>query len=389
MIEGYDIICFSNDWDGDPLSKKQIMSRLSRRNRILWVNSLGNRNPSASARDLKRVVVKLRAFAKGCRKVADNIHTISPLAIPFHGSALARRINRYLLVWTLRAAARRMGFHRPITWTFLPSSADVVGRLGEQLVVYHCTDEFSEFTGSPKAIAEIEQRLIASADRVIVSSERLLESKAKHNPDTWLVQHGVDVAHFRKACSPDTPAPEDIAQIRKPIIGFFGLIADWVDLQLIRDIAVARPGWSIVLIGKIDTDISPVAGLSNVHLLGQKPYGDLPAYCRSFDAAILPFAINELTLNANPLKLREYLAAGLPVVSTAIPEVQRFGSLVQIGRDHEEFVNHLEQILRSGKSGPRMEVSRRMDGESWDDKVEEMSRVITGQMLYARAALEV
>lgn len=383
MIEGYDIICFSNDWDGDPLSKKHIMTRLARRNRILWVNSIGNRNPTASVKDARRVARKLKAFFSGCREVAHNIHVISPVAIPFHGNALARRINRHLLVWMLRGAARKLGFQRPITWTFLPSSADVVGRLGEQMVVYHCTDEFSQFSDHSKdATLDSERRLIEKSDRVIVSAERLLSSKAKHHPDARLVCHGVDVEHFRKACDPLTRIPDDIARIPGPIVGFFGLIADWVDLELIRCLALMRPSIHFVLIGKIATDTSALTSVPNVHFLGQKSYADLPGYCRRFDMAILPFAINELTLNANPLKLREYLAAGLPVLATSIPEVERFRRLVRICTTTEEFVVHLDELIAQKATGPRMEMSREMDSESWDEKVEEMSRIVQGESQY-------
>jgi len=326
-----------------------------------------------------RVIRKLKAFLVGPRRVSDGIHVISPLAIPFHGNAAARRINQWLLVATLRSAIRKLGFRKRVTWTFLPSSANVAGNLGETMVIYHCTDEFSEFSGTSKnAILDMEQRLIAKANCVFVSAERLLRSKAQHNPNTFLIRHGVDVDHFRKACDGSTPIPEDIVRIPSPIIGFFGLIADWVDLRLVADIARARPHWSFVLVGKVDTDISPIALVHNVHVLGQKPYEGLPGYCRRFDAAILPFVINELTLNANPLKLREYLAAGLSVVSTPIPEVRELGSLVRIGSTSADFVEHLESVLSQGKSGNRLAVSLKMDRESWDERVEEMSRAIVG-----------
>jgi glycosyltransferase involved in cell wall biosynthesis len=382
MIEGYDIICFCNDWEGDPLSKKHIMTRLARQNRILWVNSIGNRNPTASVKDARRVARKLKAFFRGTREVASNIHVFNPVGLPFLGSALARRINRHLLVWMLRGATRKLGFQRPITWTFLPSSADIVGRLGEQMVVYHCTDEFSEFSDSSRTILDSERRLIEKSHRVIVSAERLLQSKSKQHPDTRLVCHGVDVEHFRKACDPSTRIPDDIAKIPGPIVGFFGLIADWVDLKLIASMAKQRPECHFVLIGKIDTDVSAVAGLSNVHLLGQKTYSELPGYCRRFDVAILPFAINELTLNANPLKLREYLAAGLPVISAALPEVERLGDLVRIARSPSDYMAHLDDLLARKTLGPRLEVSREMDTESWDEKVEQMSRIIRGEPQY-------
>ena len=376
MIESHNIICFANDWDSDPLSKKHIMLRLSRKNRILWINSLGNRNPSASVRDLKRVLKKIQAFGRGCREVAENIHTFSPLAIPFHGSAAARALNRFFVAWSVRRAYRRLGFKNPITWTFLPTSGEVVGALGEKLIVYHCVDEFSEFTGTDKnAILDMERTLLQKADQVLVSSGPLYETKKLHNPHTSIVTHGVDLDHFRKACDPKMVLPIDIAGLGRPVIGFFGLIADWVDLNLIRFLSVSRPSWSFVLIGKVDTDISVIEGLANVHLLGPKSYSILPSYCAGIDVAILPFVVNQLTFAANPLKLREYLAAGLPVVTTDIPEARRLGEHLRVSATYDEFMAHIEVYLARG-AGPQLSISDAMAGESWDAKVEEMSSLI-------------
>ena len=379
MLEGKDIICFSNDWDSDPLSKKHIMTRLAKRNRVLWINSIGNRRPTASVGDFKRVVKKLTDFTKGYKQVGDRIHVYSPIAVPFFSSAAARWINRKALEWGVRRVCRRLGFQSPITWTFVPASAEVAGSLGEQALVYHCVDEFSEFTGTDKtAILEMERHLMEKSDCVIVSSDRLLATKRSHNPNTFLVTHGVDVAHFRKACDPKLPIPADISGIGKPIIGFFGLIADWVDLELIRYMAAARPKWNFVLIGKITTDVQLFQGVENVHLLGQKTYDELPGYAKAFDVAVLPFVINELTLAANPLKLREYMAAGLPVVSSAIPEAEKLSKVLRIGRDKADFLNQIQKILDSGLTGPQMSISKEMDVESWDGKVEELSQIFTG-----------
>lgn len=377
MIEGYDIVCFSGDWDGDPLSKRHIMLRLARRNRILWVNSIGNRTPTASARDIKRVFKKLRQFFGGCRKVEENFWVYSPLVIPFHGSRLARALNRRFMAWHLRRTFRKLGFGTPVTWSFIPSSADLAGAIGERMVIYHCVDEFSEFTGTHKrAIRSLEKRLMQKSDAVIVSSTPLLESKRRYNPNTYLVTHGVEVEHFRQACEASTVVPEDIAHLPRPIIGFYGLIADWVDLNLVRKMALARPGWSFVLIGKSDTDMSAVQGLENVHVLGRREYADLPGYCKGWDAAILPFVVNQLTLAANPLKLREYLAAGLPVVTTDIPESRRLEEWAHIATTDEEFLAALDRIVASGRTGPQREISLAMDAESWDQKVEEISRIV-------------
>jgi len=378
MIEGNDIICFSNDWDGDPLSKKHIVLRLAEKNRVLWVNSTGNRNPTATVRDLRRAWKKLRQFAGGCRSVAGNISVFSPLVIPFHGNRAARWINRRLLRWSLRRACRKLGFRDPITWTFVPSSADVAGTLGERMVIYHCVDEFSKFTGTDEsAILTMERELMQKADLVVVSSSRLLETKRAHNPNTFLVTHGVDVAHFRRACLPETVVPADCANLKGPIIGFFGLIADWVDLEVVRYLADARPEWSFLLIGEVQTDISTLNQYPNVQILGRRSYESLAAYCKAFDVAILPFVVNELTVAANPLKLREYLAAGLPVVATPLPEVLKLSAFVRMAPTPREYLQQIEALLAEGRRGPDPAVSRMMDRESWDEKVEELSDIVT------------
>ena len=377
MIEGQDLVCFCNDWDGDPLSKKQIVTRLARKNRVLWVNSTGNRNPTVSVHDVRRAIKKIREFLKGCRPVAENISVFCPLVIPLHGSPLARRINRKILAWSMRRAMRKLQFRQPTTLTFVPSSADVAGELGERSVIYYCVDEYSQFSGTDaKAILEMEQRLIEKSDFVVVSAGKLLESKRVHNPNTHLITHGVDIDHFRKACFAETIVPDDIARIKGPVIGFFGLIADWVDLEVIRAVAVARPEWSFVMIGEVRTDISKLQALKNVHFLGRKPYESLPCYCKAFDVAILPFVWNELTLAANPLKMREYLAAGLPLISTPLPEVLRLRHVLHTARTADEYIGHIQRLFASGRIGPSLAISREMDSESWDAKVEELSSLM-------------
>jgi glycosyltransferase involved in cell wall biosynthesis len=379
MLEGNDIICFANDWEGDPLSKKHIALRLAQKNRVLWVNSTGIRNPTASVRDLRRAWKKLGQYFRGCRPVSENISVFSPLVIPFHGNRVARWANRQFLTWGLRRACRKLGFQKPITWSFVPSSAEVAGSLGERLVIYHCVDEYSKFTGTNEAaILEMERGLMEKADMVVVSSSRLYETKSKYNPNTFLVTHGVDVAHFSNACRKTFAAPADCAGLKGPVIGFFGLIADWVDIEVFRFLASSRPEWSLLLIGEVQTDTAVLRDLPNVHLLGRRSYQSLPAYCKAFDVAILPFVVNELTVAANPLKLREYLAAGLPVVATPLPEILKLKPLVRMARTPGEFLDQVDALLKEGKRGPDPAVSVLMELESWDQKLEELSGIITG-----------
>ncbi len=370
MLRGRDLICFSNDWDGDPLSKTHLMRLLARDNRVLWVNSIGYRTPTMSSRDLGRVWKKLRKFFTPVREVEPNIFVLNPLAAPFYGD-VGRALNRRLLRAQVLRAMRRLGFRRPITWAFLPGAAVVAGSLGEEWLIYYCVDEFSAFSGvSSRAMADLEADLLARSDLVVVTADRLYRSKASANPRTRLVRHGVDFDHFRRALDPATEIPAEIAHLPRPILGYFGLIAeDWIDLDLLAHLARRFPEASLVMLGKSTMDLSPLQALPNVHLLGRKPYQALPAYCRGFDVGLVPFPVSELTLNANPLKAREYIAAGLPVVSTAIPEVAVLPHC-RIAADAEAFVLAVEAALADPAT--REQRSESMRSESWAARLDEV-----------------
>lgn len=371
-LKGRDLVVFSNDWDGDPLSKTHIMRILAKDNRILWVNSIGNRAPKANAHDVKRIFKKLSTFTEGIREVEPNLFVLAPLAIPFYGSAQIRKANRMLLRLQIQRAMRQLRFKDVISWSFLPASAPVSGTLGEKLVVYHCVDEFSAFADTNgQHIADLEHQLLQKADLVITSADRLRENKIKVNPNTVLVRHGVDYNHFVKACDASTVVPQELAKLPKPVIGFFGLVAEWLDFDALVACAKAHPEGSVVLIGKVafDADISPLKALPNVHFLGRKPYADLPGYCKGFDVGMLPFKLNELTLNSNPLKVREYLAAGLPCVATQLPEVEKVGLCV-LAKTPAEYVKAVDQCLAD--PGPKRERAERIFHESWNARVDEI-----------------
>jgi len=377
MLENASIICFAHDWEGDPTSKTHIMRILAPKNRVLWINSIGMRRPTASSADLRRMAAKLRRSFIGCREVRTNLFVANPLVIPLPGSRIADRLNASLLGVSIRRLCRRLGMTRPILWTFVPNVNRLVGRLDERMVVYHCVDEYSAFKGVPReATLGMERDLVRRAHVVLTSSETLRDERRPLNRETHHVSHGVDLAHFSTALDPATRVPDDLRSLPRPVIGFFGLIADWVDLSLIGDLARSHPEWSVVLIGKASTDLAPLHGLPNVHLLGRKPYADLPAYCRGFDVGIVPFRMNHLTLRANPLKVREYLAAGLPVVSTPMPEVARYEGLVHLATGSEQFTRSVESALRQrSEAGDRRRMES-MRAEGWEARVDQMSEII-------------
>jgi glycosyltransferase involved in cell wall biosynthesis len=372
-LSGRDIVCFSHDWTGDPLSKTHFMRLLARRNRILWVNSIGYRRPQANAADLGRAWRKLAAACQPLGEAERNVFVLNPLVVPAHGLGPVQALNRWWLRSQVKRAMRRLGFRDAINWTFNPAAALIARTLGEETLIYHCVDEYSAFTGVPsQAILHLEEELLRKADLVVVSAESLRHSKSRVHPGTVLVRHGVDYDHFRTSLDSATQIPPDIARLPRPVFGFFGLVADWVDQELLRAIALRFPQGSVVLLGKVTTDVSALA-LPNIHLLGRKDYAQLPAYCKGFDVALNPFHISRLTLNFNPLKVREYLAAGLPVVSTDLPEVAILDHC-RIGRDHAGFLAQLQSALQS--PGPSREISDTMQTESWDSRLVEIERYL-------------
>lgn len=368
MLSGRDILCFSHDWTGDPLSKTHLMRLLARDNRVLWVNSIGYRAPTASARDVRRAFKKLAAASQPVREVEKNIFVLNPLAIPAYGIRAIRSFNRSFLSLQVKRAMRGLKFTRPLNWVFNPAASVIAGNLGEERLIYYCVDEYAAFAGVPaQALLDMERKLLDKADLVIVSAERLLQSKSRFNPHTYLVRHGVDFDHFRTALDPSTQVPDEIAKLPRPILGYFGLIAkEWVDVPLLEKVAGSFPTASIVMLGKTTMDVSALTRFKNVHLLGRKPYQSLPAYCKGFDVALIPFPINEATLNSNPLKAREYLAAGLPVVSTAIPEVEVLGRCLTADNS-DAFVEQIRHAL--GEPGPNLGRSEATRQESWESRL--------------------
>jgi glycosyltransferase involved in cell wall biosynthesis len=375
ILRGRDIICFAQDWTGDPLSKTHIMRILARENRVLWVNSIGLRAPSVSKADFSRSLEKLARAAEPIKEVEPNLFVLSPLSIPAYGIPAIQAFNSRSLRWQIKRALRKLKFVNLINYVFLPSAAHLAGTLGEDYILYHCVDEYSQFSDIPtEPIARMERELLKKSDLVIVSAETLYKTKIEHNAQTHLIRHGVDYKHFSTALDDATEIPEAIKNLPRPVIGLYGLIADWIDVELLEKVARHFSNGSLVVIGKITTDVSDLEKLPNAHILGRKPYADLPAYCKGFDVALNPFVINELTLAANPLKVREYLAAGLEVVSTDIPEVAVLENC-RIARTHDEFIEQIEAALKNPKN--RRAVSDSIRAESWDARVDELRAVIT------------
>lgn len=385
LIGDRDIIYLAaNDYDTgeSKTSTDHIAEQFAKHNRVLFVESIGMRAPRVTGRDVRRVLAKLKSFFRKPRKIHDHLWVYTPIGIPLHRFGLVRWMNQLLLRFSIRLVARSLGFRDSILVVFLPQMGSVVGHLGESCSVYYCIDEYSAFPDvEPESVRKMEQALLHSVDVCFASARNLVEDKVQYNPNTFLSRHGVAFDHFAQAQDEAYPVAEDIAGIPHPVVGFFGYIErKWMDLDLIRYLAGARPEWNIVLVGKSIMDLSSLERVRNIHLVGQRHFSEIPHYGKAFDVCIIPFLVNEMTLHANPIKLWEYLAMGKPVVSTNLPEVAGVAQpgVVEIGRDHEDFVRRVEECFSA--VGPEY-VARRQalarERGTWEARMEAIGQRIT------------
>lgn len=380
MIQDRIIVCVANSWDYDPTCKHHIMKVLSRHNDIVWINYHGTRRPRADLSDLRSACSTLRRFIQGVRPVGPTFVQLTPLCIPGATNTVLAWLHDRMLITQIRRAVRSLaGSARKSLqiWAFAPDVACLAGQFEEECFVYYCADEFSKFEGvCAERITAAENRMLKRADVVITTSESLLRAKRVHRPDAILARHGVDYDHFASAWRLNLSVPPDIASIPNPIFGFFGLIHHWIDVALIAEVARLRPGYSFVLIGECKVDVSRLRVQPNVHLLGRRPFAELPAYCSTFVAGMLPFVRSDLTVHVNPIKMYEYLAAGLPIISTPMPEALRFRGPVRFADTPQGFAERCDEVLSGDGTRTRAMISRTVEKESWLSKVEWLSDVV-------------
>ncbi|MFL5470586.1 MAG: glycosyltransferase, partial [Gemmatimonadaceae bacterium] len=233
-------------------------------------------------------------------------------------------------------------FNNPIQWFYSPFTAPaMLGAFNETAVVYDCMDELAQFRYAHPDLARRERLLLANADVVFTGGYKLFESKRRYHHNVHFFGCGVDVRHFGKARLVETPVPEDVASLRAPIFGYFGVIDERIDYDLVRALAQTNPESTVVMVGpvvKVDPDALPQA--RNLHWLGKRDYAELPGYVKAFDVCLMPFALNEATEYINPTKTLEYMAAAKPIVSTAVADVVRnFAPVAQIAESRSDFVS--------------------------------------------------
>jgi glycosyltransferase involved in cell wall biosynthesis len=325
-------------WDWVWQRPQQFVSRLSKKHPILFVETV------APDPELAAPMAKFRT--------SENFPNITLLRLQFptwrweDGTYVDR--TRRQLVQDFIASSAGSRFRNPVQWFYDPMAVtSFAGHMDEILTVYDCMDELSKFRCAPPEIVKREAELLARADVVFTGGRKLYEAKSHFHDNCHFYGCGVDWKHFGNALKSETMVPPDLSNLRRPVLGYFGVVDERMDYELLAQLADANPEWSVAMVGpvlKVEESVLPRR--ENLHWLGQRAYEDLPALCKGFDVCLMPFALNESTEFINPTKALEYMATGRPIVSTGVADVIRnFGSVVKVAETAAEFVELCREAI--------------------------------------------
>jgi glycosyltransferase involved in cell wall biosynthesis len=370
------LICLSTaDWDAPLWTNKQhLMQRLAAAgNDVLYIDSLGLRTPSASAQDASRIVRRLKAWRPFARPVAERVLRDSPLVLPFHGNPAAARLNAKLLKARTRRNEARHGLERPVLWTYTPTAIQIHSPRRHSALVYHCVDDLAAYPGVDRDAFEANERALVQIADVCIASSRPLAAMLRER-GAKRVLYWPNPADTRAYAAARAGQPHGR---ERPVIGFIGAVQEHkLDLDLVRACAELRPDWDWRLVGPVglgirDSAIDRDSFPGNVHFPGGLHRDDLPAAVAGFDAAVIPYRVNDYTISVFPMKVFEYLAAGLPVVSTPLPSLDGEVEHVEFASAPEKFVAALERGLNEDDASARSQRSLYAAAHSWEARTDE------------------
>ena len=367
---------FSDDWGRHPSSCQHLVHRLLDRYPVTWVNTIGTRRPAIDYYSLKRSVEKLAGWLRGrvssASKEPANPTVLTPLMWPSFGSILSRRLNASLLTHSLSRHLRGTDDH--VAVTTLPITADLVGRLPVSRWVYYCVDDLSEWPGLDKRTLEImERELVQKVDTVIAVSDTLVTRLRGLGRDPHLLTHGVDTELWAQQRCDSTRL---LSGLTPPYIVFWGVVDQRLDIECLRALSTALAAGSIVLAGPHNNPDPALKELSNVHLVGQAGYEELPTLARAASVLIMPYRDAPVTRAMQPLKLMEYLSTGKPVVCRNLPAVRKWSDACDVYETPPEFVSLVLGNLNAKIPSSQAEIRQSLRHEGWADKAAQFEAVL-------------
>jgi glycosyltransferase involved in cell wall biosynthesis len=361
----------------------RMATRIARHVPTVYINSIGMRLPVPGKTEIawRRYQRKLKSLLKGLRRdEATGLWIYSPLFVPRYSPRMIE-LNGMLLAAQVRLVCRRLGLRRPSAGITMPTMTPAVERLPWVKVAFERCDDFTTLPEADAPLIDaLERRLLAISDHVAYVSHDLMERERERVADAQFLGHGVDCARMAAARPLDGPlpaAPVAIRDLPRPIVGFFGGMDDYrMDAELMIRIARRAAPGTLLLIGPEQMDLSRVKAEPNVRHIGQLPPEQLADYAAHFDVGVIPFLRNEFNLRSNPIKLKEYLALGFPVVATDLPAYEPYAGLIATAETHEQFLDALGHAL--AEDDPELPRRRRaaVAGDDWDRIAARMARML-------------
>lgn len=367
-VRSPDFLVFSDDWGEHPSSCQHIFRHIARNHRVLWVNTIGMRNPTLSWTDARKVIVKVSKMFRRKRSSAakgkdEHVTVSQPFMLPGSRSRMVRAFNARSVTGKVRALLDKLEMCDPIVVTTVPNASEYPELLKGRKVIYYCVDDFSLWPGlDVDVVREMETRLVERANRIITVSDNLFQRLSKSGKPTHLLTHGVDLEMFSTPAAFELPLLEEIP---KPRVGFFGLIDGRMDWDLVAHLAKRMPDASFVFAGPVDATAGELPQFRNIHFIGPVKYDNLPSLITGLDCLMLPYRTGDLSDAISPLKLKEYLAAGKTVVSSSIADVRRWAGELRVATTIEQWVDAL--TIERGAAG-RTPVNVLLANESWEQK---------------------
>lgn len=378
-LSGENVVCFAGEdwWYHHPHSKNHILKRWARDNRVLFINSLSLGLPSLSNPDFfVKIRRKLKSYMRWLKKAPEGLYVMSPISIPFFGSAVVRKLNLILLIVQVRLAMFLCGIRKPVLWVAIPSAADVAERLGARLILYHVSDKYDANEDSALSLEVIrswDSKLKKIADVVMYSGRKLFEESDVAN--RYFLEQAVDFDHFSTDATETAP---DISVIPRPVLGYMGALDFIMDAKLIEAVATRRPDWHWVFIGLRSRHFQVNA--PNVHFLGSRKYVDLPQYLRHVDVCVLPWRRDsEFIQYGSAIKVREYLATGKPVVISPIYEYLETPG-IRTYRTVDEFIVAVEDALNRDTPAQRKLRQSVVRNCTWDVRARQLGIMVSSML---------
>lgn len=366
-------IVFSDDWGEHPSSSQHIFKHIALNHKVLWVNTIGMRNPKLTWSDFNKIIKKIKKMfgslkVESQKRKSDNIflYVCQPFMLPFNQIFLIRRFNKYSVRRAIQLNNRHLNLTNSIVVSTVPNACDYIDILDNSKTVYYCVDDFTQWPGLNHClVGEMEDQLIGRSEILIGTSHKLYSKLHAYSKPTYLLTHGVDRALFSQ-----NPLVEHscLTSIPKPRVGYFGLIDERSDQGLLIAIASSMPDFSFVMTGPVVTDVSPSKTCSNIYFTGPVTYTELPSLVKGLDILFIPYLVNEFTDSISPLKLKEYLITGKPVVTTPLAEAKSFSRYLMTASSVEEWKIALMKSLKQGQSSKFELIIKAMESDLWENK---------------------